>query len=51
VTYPDSPPVVPYPESIAAQAAYTEALLPGSAGPKCFQVLGLSPSLLQNPML
>ena len=21
------------------------------AGPKCFQVLGLSPSLLQNPML
>ena len=26
--------------------------VPGSAsGPKCFQVLGLSPSLLQNPML
>ncbi len=22
-----------------------------SSGPKCFQVLGLSPSLLQNPML
>jgi len=21
------------------------------SGPKCFQVLGLSPSLLQNPML
>ena len=25
------PPVVPHPESIAAQAAYAEALLPGSA--------------------
>ena len=29
--YPDPPPVVPHPESIAAQAAYAEALLPGSA--------------------
>jgi hypothetical protein len=32
-TYPDPPPVlVPHPESLAAQAAYTEALLPGSRG-------------------
>ena len=46
------PPVVPHPESIAAQAAYTEALLPGSAsGPNCFQALGSSPDLLQSPML
>ena len=29
--YPDPPPLVPDPESIAAQAAYTEALLPMSA--------------------
>jgi len=29
--YPDPPTVVPNPESIAAQAAYTEALLPRSA--------------------
>ena len=29
-TYSDTPPVVPEPESITAQAAYTEALLPGS---------------------
>ena len=33
------PPVVPHPESHAAQAAYTEALSPGS-GPNCFQALG-----------
>ena len=46
------PPVVPYPESIAAQAAYTEALLPGSgSGPNCFQVLGSSPGLVQDPIL
>ena len=30
-TYSDPPPVVPDPESIAAQAAYAETLLPGSA--------------------
>ena len=29
--YPDPPPLVPHPESLAAQAAYAEALLPGSA--------------------
>jgi hypothetical protein len=28
--FPDPSPVVPDPESLAAQAAYTEALLPGS---------------------
>jgi hypothetical protein len=55
--YPDPPPVIPVPESIAAQAAYqlryknTEYYSWVSSGPKCFQVLGLSPSLLQNPML
>jgi hypothetical protein len=55
--YPDPPPVIPVPESIAAQAAYqlryknTEYCSWVSSGPKCFQVLGLSPSLLQNPML
>jgi len=38
---PGPPPVVPHPESLAAQAAYTEALLPGSgSGPNCFQALG-----------
>jgi hypothetical protein len=56
-TYPDPPPVIPVPESIAAQAAYqlryenTEYYSWVGSGPKCFQVLGLSPSLLQNPML
>ena len=55
--YPDPPPVIPVPESIAAQAAYqlryknTEYYSWVSSSPKCFQVLGLSPSLLQNPML
>ena len=57
--YPDPPHVVLVPESIAAQAAYqlryknTEYYSWVSSGPKChkFQVLGLSPSLLQNPML
>ena len=50
--YPDPPPVIPLPESIAAQAAYqlryknTEYYSWFSSGPKCFQVLGLSPSLL-----
>jgi hypothetical protein len=39
-----TPPVAPHPESLAAQAAYTEALLPGSgSGPNCFQALGFSP--------
>ena len=55
--YPDPPPVILVPEAIAAQAAYqlryknTEYYSWVSSGPKCFQVLGLSPSLLQNPML
>ena len=50
--YPDPPPVILLPESIAAQAAYqlryknTEYYSWVSSGPKCFQVLGLSPSLL-----
>ena len=54
---PPGPPVILFPESIAAQAAYqlryknTEYYSWVSSGPKCFQVLGLSPSLLQNPML
>jgi hypothetical protein len=34
--YPDPPPVVPHPESLADQAACTEALLPRSgSGPNC----------------
>ena len=46
-SYSDPPPVILLPESDVAQAAYAETLLPGSvSGPKCFQVLGLSPSLL-----
>jgi len=50
--YPDPPPVILVPESIAAQAAYqlryknTEYYSWVRSGPKCFQVLGLSPSLL-----
>ena len=50
--YPDPPPVILLPESIAAQAAYqlryknNEYYSWVSSGPKCFQVLGLSPSLL-----
>ena len=50
--YPDPPPVILLSESIAAQAAYqlryknTEYYSWVSSGPKCFQVLGLSPSLL-----
>jgi hypothetical protein len=45
--YSDPSPVILLPESDVAQAAYAETLLPGSvSGPKCFQVLGLSPSLL-----
>jgi len=46
--YPD-PVMIPDPESLTAQAAYTEALLPGSgSGPNCFQALGSSPGLLQD---
>jgi hypothetical protein len=49
---PFPPPVVPDPESLAAQAAYTEAQLPGSGlGPTCFQASGYSPGLLQDPIL
>ena len=49
---PGLPPVVLHLASIAAQAAYAEALLPGSAsGPNCFQALGSSPGLLQSPIL
>ena len=45
--FPD-PFVVPHPESLAAQAAYTEDLLTRSgSGPKCFQALGSSPGMLQ----
>jgi len=55
--YPDPPPVIPVPESITAQAAYqlrykkTEYYSWVGSDPKCFQVLGLSPSLPQDPML
>jgi hypothetical protein len=57
--YPDPPPVILLPESIAAQAAYqlrrgyknTEYYSWVGSGPKCFQVLGLSPSLPQDPIL
>ena len=48
---PGPPLVVPEPESIAAQAAYADALLSGSSGPNCFQALGSSPGLLQSPIL
>ena len=45
-------PVVPHPESLAAQATYTESLLPGSGyGQNTFQALGSSPGLLQSPIL
>ena len=37
------PPVVFHPESIAAQAAYTEARLPGSAPPELFAGIGVLP--------
>jgi hypothetical protein len=57
--YPDPPPVILLPEyyiaaHIAAQAAYqlryknTQYYSWVGLGVKCFQVLGLSPSLLQN---
>jgi hypothetical protein len=62
--YPDPPPVIPVPESIAAQVTPSQVAVSWrsktemtefrtwvGAGPKCFQVLGLSPSLLPNPML
>ena len=42
-TYPDPPPGVPHPESIAAQAAYAEALLPGSDRPEMFPGIGVLP--------
>ena len=57
ISPPDPLPVILLPESIAAQAAYqlryenTEYYSWVGSGPKCFQVLGLSPSLLPNPML
>jgi hypothetical protein len=44
------PPVVPHPESLAAQAAYPfghSAIAQVSLGPNCFQALGSSPGLLQ----
>jgi len=50
--YPDPPSVILVPESIAAQAAYqlryknTEYYSWVSSGPKCFQVLGLSPTFV-----
>jgi hypothetical protein len=50
--YPGPPPVVPLPESLTPQAAYTEALLPRSgSGPNCLEALGSSPGLLQGPIL
>jgi hypothetical protein len=62
---PDPPPVIPLPDTGVAEVTSLPSprslgeprpnrlsSVPGSAsGPKCFQVLGLSPSLLQNPML
>ena len=63
--YPDPPPVIPVPDTGVAEVTHLPSPRslgeprpnrlssePGSvSGPKCFQVLGLSPSLLQNPML
>jgi len=56
--YPDPPPVIPLPDTIAAQAAYqlryesTEYYHSWvGSGAKCFQVLWLSPNLPQDPML
>ena len=64
--YPGPPPVIPVPESAAqvqppqvavswrrarSKTEMTEFRTWVGSGPKCFQVLGLSPSLLQNPML
>ena len=47
-----TPPVIPVPESLAAQTALCKALLSGSgSGPKCFQALGSPPGLPQSPML
>jgi hypothetical protein len=54
---PSPPPVNLLPESIAAQTDYqlcyknTEYYSWVGSGPKCFQVLGLSQSLLQNPQI
>ena len=36
-------PIVPHPESIAAQAAYAEALLPGRLRPELFPGIGVLP--------
>ncbi len=60
---PDPPSIIPVPDTGAAQVQQTPQVA-GSwrsktemtefrtwVGPKCFQVLGISPSLLQNPML
>ena len=49
--YQGLPPVVPHPESLAAQAAYAfghSAIAQVGSGPNCFQVLGSSPGLLQG---
>jgi hypothetical protein len=44
-TYSDPPPVVPDPESIAAQAAYNEAQgAIAQVGPNCFQALKKGPN-------
>ena len=51
---PGPPPVVPHPESIDAQAAYRcrhSTIAQVGSGPNCFQALGSSPGLLQNPIL
>jgi hypothetical protein len=48
------PPVVPHPESLAAQAAFPfghSAIAQISLGPNCFRALGSSPGLLQGPIL
>jgi hypothetical protein len=48
---PDPPTVVPHPESIAAQAAYAEALLPGPVRNVSRHWGPPSPGLLQSPIL
>ena len=62
--YPDPPPVIPVPDTGVAQITTSQVAVSWrsktertefrtwvGSGPKCFQVLGLSPSLLQDPML
>ena len=63
--YPDPPPLILLPESIAAQIQPPQVTVSwrsktemtefrtwvGGSGPKCFQVLGLSPNLPQDRML